>query len=96
MGRQDLQDVTLIRHAYVDPAASAGGGTRLLAHLLAEIPPHPGGHLGRGRVAIRFYEKHGFRLVTQAEKDRLSAPTGRSRTGRWKLGVLANPKWFSG
>ena len=73
MGRQDLAGVTLIRHAYVDPAAQRQGvGARLLAHLL-EVIPHPVlvGTWAAAWWAIRFYEKHGFRLVTQEEKDRL-------------------------
>ena len=36
MGIQDVDDVTLIRHAYVCPALQRGGvGGRLLGHLLA-------------------------------------------------------------
>ena len=89
MGRQDLVEVTLIRHAYVDPAAQRQGvGARLLACLLEEIPdPVLVGTWAAAWWAIRFYEKHGFRLVTQEEKDRCSAPTGPSRPARWK------PRW---
>ena len=74
MGRQDLPDVTLIRHAYVDPGAQRqGAGSRLLTHLLEEIPgPVLVGTWAAAWWAIRFYEKHGFRLVTQVEKDRLA------------------------
>ena len=42
MGIQDVDDVTLIRHAYVRPERQRGGvGTRLLEHLvrLADEPP---------------------------------------------------------
>ena len=86
MGRQDLVGVTLIRHAYVDPAAQRQGvGARLLAHLLQEIPgPVLVGTWAAAWWAIRFYEKHGFRLVTQDRKrpaaahllDHLAPPGG--------------------
>jgi len=70
MGIQPVRDVTLIRHAYVATAAQKRGiGARLLAHLRT---------LARGPIligtwadaswAIRFYEKHGFRLVDPARK----------------------------
>ena len=73
MGRQDLKDVTLIRHAYVDPAAQRQGvGGRLLAYLLQEIPgPVLVGTWAAAWWAIRFYERHNFQLVTQTEKYRL-------------------------
>ena len=73
MGIQDVDDVTLIRHAYVRTGSQKSGiGGRLLAHLRA---------LARGPVligtwadavwAIRFYERHGFRVVGPEEKTRL-------------------------
>ncbi|HZS58611.1 MAG TPA: GNAT family N-acetyltransferase [Gemmatimonadaceae bacterium] len=73
MGLQHVRDVTLIRHAYVRPShQSRGVGRDLLAALVAQ---------SRGRLlvgtwaaatwAIRFYERHGFRLASPAEKDRL-------------------------
>ncbi|MEJ2225422.1 MAG: GNAT family N-acetyltransferase [Syntrophobacterales bacterium] len=38
MGRQDLGEVTLIRHAYVDPAWQRRGiGKKLLIHLLSDL-----------------------------------------------------------
>lgn len=73
MGIQDVQDVTLIRHAYVRPSQQRKGiGGRLLAHLrtLAERPILIG-TWGAATWAIRFYEKHGFRLVSDEEKNRL-------------------------
>jgi GNAT superfamily N-acetyltransferase len=73
MGIQQVEDVTLIRHAYVRTSSrNCGIGSRLLSHLRT---------LARGPVligtwadavwAIRFYEKHGFRLVTPEQKQRL-------------------------
>ena len=78
MGIQDVDDVTLIRHAYVRPDRQRTGvGGRLLAHLLglaAEArPPRPllVGTWAAAWWAVAFYERHGFVLVTPAEKDRL-------------------------
>jgi GNAT superfamily N-acetyltransferase len=74
MGSQDVDDVTLIRHAYVRPERQGAGiGSRLLAHLLT-LPHQPllVGTWADAVWAVRFYERHGFSLVTpQAEKDRL-------------------------
>ena len=73
MGVQDVDDVTLIRHAYVSPERQGTGiGSRLLGHLLSL--PHQRllvGTWADATWAVRFYERHGFRLVTPAEKDRL-------------------------
>jgi N-acetylglutamate synthase-like GNAT family acetyltransferase len=73
MGMQPVKDVTLIRHAYVrTEMRSRGIGGKLLAHLLGQI---------EGRIlvgtwkaadwAVKFYQKHGFQLVSDKEKDRL-------------------------
>lgn len=73
MGMQPVKDVTLIRHAYVrTEMRNHGTGGKLLAHLLGQI---------EGRIlvgtwkaanwAVRFYQKHGFELVSETEKDRL-------------------------
>jgi GNAT superfamily N-acetyltransferase len=73
MGIQDVDDVTLIRHAYVAPGAQRLGiGGKLLARLLsaAEKPVLIGTWADAG-WAIAFYEKYGFGLVTFAEKERL-------------------------
>jgi GNAT superfamily N-acetyltransferase len=69
MGVQAVDDVHLIRHAYVLPDRQRGGvGAALLNHLRA---------LGRGRMlvgtwadadwAIRFYARHGFARVSPHE-----------------------------
>jgi GNAT superfamily N-acetyltransferase len=73
-GIQALKDTTLIRHAYVLRGYQRKGiGTKLLEYLvgLAETPEVLVGTWAAAAWAIRFYEKHGFRLVSSREKDRL-------------------------
>ena len=98
MGIQDVQDVTLIRHAYVRTAfRSHGIGGKLLAELRAKTSrPILIGTWAAATWAIRFYETHGFRQVTPEEKDRLL-------TRYWSISdrqvetsvVLADEKWSS-
>lgn len=73
MGIQPVQDVTLIRHAYVRGSAQKRGiGSQLLAHLLdMATTPVLIGTWADAVWAIRFYEKHGFRLLNSQEKDKL-------------------------
>ncbi len=73
MGKQDLGEVTLIRHAYVLTMHQRQGiGSGLLTLLLTQITGTVlVGTWAAAWWAIRFYEKHGFRLVTPTEKDRL-------------------------
>ena len=73
MGIQDVLDVTLIRHAYVRTAQQNKGiGGKLLSHLRTLTSrPILLGTWADATWAIRFYEKHGFHLVTPKEKDRL-------------------------
>ena len=73
MGIQDVLDVTLIRHAYVRTARQNKGiGGKLLSHLRTLTSrPILLGTWADATWAIRFYEEHGFRLVTPEEKDRL-------------------------
>jgi GNAT superfamily N-acetyltransferase len=73
MGIQDVDDVTLIRHAYVTPERQGAGiGSRLLGRLLS-LPHRPllVGTWADATWAVRFYERHGFRLVAPEEKNRL-------------------------
>jgi N-acetylglutamate synthase-like GNAT family acetyltransferase len=73
MGLQKVHDVTLIRHAYVRTSSQKHGiGARLLSHL-QELAAGPVliGTWASAVWAIRFYEAHGFELVTGDEKDRL-------------------------
>lgn len=73
MGLQDVEDVTLIRHAYVCTARQREGiGGRMLEELLALARgPVLIGTWGDATWAIRFYERHGFRVVPYEEKERL-------------------------
>jgi GNAT superfamily N-acetyltransferase len=73
MGLQPVRDVTLIRHAYVRPTHHRRGiGGRLLAFLRRQTDrPILIGTWADADWAVRFYEKHGFRQVTMAEKERL-------------------------
>jgi|UniRef100_A0A7V6A4V7 GNAT superfamily N-acetyltransferase len=73
MGRQDLGEVLLIRHAYVHPEWQRRGiGGRLLTHLLTGVDlPVLVGTWAAAHWAIAFYEKNGFTLVSYQEKERL-------------------------
>ena len=73
MGLQQARGVTLIRHAYVRTShQSRGIGGQLLSQLrqLAKGPVLIG-TWADASWAIAFYEKHGFRVVSPAEKERL-------------------------
>jgi N-acetylglutamate synthase-like GNAT family acetyltransferase len=73
MGIQDKDDVTLIRHAYVRTGAQKMGvGTKLLRHLegMTEKPVLVG-TWAASSWAISFYEKNGYTLVSEEEKNRL-------------------------
>ncbi len=98
MGIQHIQDVTLIRHAYVRTAKQGHGiGGKLLSHLRQQTTcPILIGTWAGAIWAIRFYEKYGFRLVSSEEKDRLlrkywTIPERQIETSV----VLAGQRWFS-
>ena len=97
MGVQDMKDVTLIRHAYVDPAAQRQGiGAALLANCRAAAKqPLLIGTWAAADWAIRFYEKHGFEQTSPADKDLLlraywTIPERQLETSV----VLADARWF--
>jgi N-acetylglutamate synthase-like GNAT family acetyltransferase len=73
MGLQDVKDVTLIRHAYVRTRRQRSGiGGALMEALVGRTRrPLLVGTWAAAHWAIRFYERHGFRLVASPEKDRL-------------------------
>jgi GNAT superfamily N-acetyltransferase len=98
MGIQDVQDVTLIRDAYVRTAKRKHGiGGKLLSEL-RKLTTRPVlmGTWAAATWAIRFYEKHGFQLVTPEEKNRLlkkywAIPERQVETSV----VLGDERWFS-
>jgi GNAT superfamily N-acetyltransferase len=74
MGIQRVKNVTLIRHAYVVTSYQRRGiGAKLLNHLmgLAGTRVVLVGTWTAAWWAVRFYEKHGFKLVTTEKKDKL-------------------------
>ena len=98
MGIQHVQDVTLIRHAYVRSVKQNKGIGGSLLSSLRQKTTHPilVGTWSDAVWAIRFYKRHGFRLVSQEEKDRLlkkywSVPDRQIETSV----VLADEKWFN-
>jgi N-acetylglutamate synthase-like GNAT family acetyltransferase len=96
MGLQQVQDVTLIRHAYVRTSSQKRGiGARLLSHLRKTANgPVLIGTWAQAVWAIRFYERHGFQMVGSEEKNRLlkkywSVPERQIETSV----VLADSTW---
>jgi N-acetylglutamate synthase-like GNAT family acetyltransferase len=96
MGIQGVQDVTLIRHAYVRTSSQKRGvGARLLSHLqgLANGPVLIG-TWADAVWAIHFYERYGFQIVDHREKVRLlkmywTIPERQMETSV----VLADQRW---
>jgi GNAT superfamily N-acetyltransferase len=96
MGIQDVKDVTLIRHAYVRTECRGQGIGRALLEHLSRLGERPIliGTWKAAAWAIRFYEKNGFALVGNEEKNHLL------RT-YWTIPerqvdesvVLVNPEW---
>ena len=96
MGIQNLEDVSLIRHAYVRRTYQKQGiGSTLLSQLCNQANnPVLVGTWAAATWAIRFYERHGFKQVTKTSKDRLlrkywSIPERQVETSV----VLADEKW---
>jgi GNAT superfamily N-acetyltransferase len=73
MGIQHVQDVTLIRHAYVRTTnQNRGIGAKLLSYLRTlSTWPMLIGTWADAFWAVRFYESHGFSVVEPQEKERL-------------------------
>ena len=97
MGIQPIQDVTLIRHAYVRTAErNRGIGSKLLSYLREQtIQAVLIGTWADAVWAVRFYEKHGFRLVTKEEKDRLLRKYWSISERQIETSVvLADQRWF--
>ena len=97
MGIQDKGDVTLIRHAYVlAKAQNRGIGKKLLQNLQSMTEkPILIGTWANASWAVSFYQKNGYTLVTEEEKNRLlrkywSIPKRQVETSV----VLANQTWY--
>ena len=73
MGIQYKDGVTLIRHAYVRSIyRNKGIGKKLLLHLISiATTPLLIGTWSAATWAIKFYERHGFRLLSASEIDTL-------------------------
>lgn len=73
MGIQDKKDVDLIRHAYViSRQRKKGIGSLLIQELIKDSKkPILIGTWKAAQWAITFYEKHGFYLVSEEEKNTL-------------------------
>ena len=96
MGIQFKKDVTLIRHAYVRTSERKKGiGSKLLEHLLIKATtPVLIGTWAEAKWAIEFYQKHGFDLLPEEEKNNLlrkywSIPPRQIETSV----VLASTNW---
>jgi N-acetylglutamate synthase-like GNAT family acetyltransferase len=73
MGLQPVQDVTLIRHAYVRTSNQKQGiGAQLLSHLRTlATDPVLIGTWADAVWAIRFYERYGFQVLGPEQTNRL-------------------------
>jgi N-acetylglutamate synthase-like GNAT family acetyltransferase len=73
MGIQPVQDVDLIRHAYVLPGQQRSGiGSTLIKHLRHTSSRRMlVGTWAAAGWAIDFYRRHGFILVSEEERSRL-------------------------
>ncbi|MCY3671630.1 MAG: GNAT family N-acetyltransferase [Alphaproteobacteria bacterium] len=98
MGIQPVEDVTLIRHAYVATAYRRSGiGSALLEGLLArQDRPVLIGTWAAAGWAIAFYRRYGFETVPEPEKTRLlqrywTVPERQIETSV----VLADSRWRS-
>jgi len=74
VGYEPIKDVTLMRHCYVlTDRQRQGIGGALVRHVMGLTTTERllVGTWADATWAIRFYEKYGFRLVTEEEKNRL-------------------------
>jgi N-acetylglutamate synthase-like GNAT family acetyltransferase len=96
MGIQDKGPVCLIRHAYVRRGRQQGSvGTQLLKHLeSATDKPILIGTWAAAAWAVAFYQKNGYRLLPEAEKNRLLRTYWRIPDRQVNTSVvLADKKW---
>ena len=98
MGTQNVQDVTLIRHSYVRTVQRGQGiGGELLDRIMGQATkPVLIGTWADAVWAVRFYENHGFKVVSTQEKETLlrkywNVPDRQIETSV----VLADQRWFA-
>ena len=98
MGTQEVQDVTLIRHAYVRTnRRNQGIGGQLLARIMnGATRPVLIGTWADAVWTVRFYEHRGFKVVSTQEKERLlrrywTVPDRQIETSV----VLGDQRWFA-
>ena len=100
MGIQPVQDVDLIRHAYVIPGSQRlGVGGALIDHLMRSATRRVlVGTWAAAEWAIAFYRRHGFVQVSPEDEDPAAAdatgtsPTARSRP-RWCSPTRRSTRW---
>lgn len=98
MGIQDKGDVALVRHAYTAPTLQRSGvGTRLLRHVQGLVEkPVLIGTWASASWAIGFYQRNGFTVLANKDKDRVlrkywSIPERQIETSV----VLADGRWMA-
>lgn len=98
MGVQHVQDVALVRHAYVKPLEQNRGiGGKLLEHIKGQVTkPLLVGTWKDAYGTVKFYEKRGFSLVLPPEKkdELLKKYWSVSERQIEESVVLADRKWF--
>ena len=97
MGIQDKGEVALVRHAYVEPTMQRKGvGASLLRHVQSlTSKPILIGTWRDATWAIAFYQRNGFTLLSDSDKDALlrrfwSIPARQAETSV----VLADRRWM--
>ena len=99
MGIQDKGEVALVRHAYTAPTLQRSGvGTTLLRHVQGLVVEKPVliGTWASASWAIGFYQRNGFTVLPNKDKDRVlrkywSIPERQIETSV----VLADGRWMA-
>ena len=96
MGIQDRGEVALIRHAYVRTSERRQGIGEALLHYLETLTAKPIliGTWSAATWAIYFYRKHGYRVLSRSEIERLLRRYWRIPERQVETSVvLANARW---
>ena len=97
MGVQFVEDVALIRHAYVVPERQRSGiGSALLTQQCERLDrPVLVGTWADAKWAVAFYQRHGFKLVPMSEKSVLLRKYWTISDRQIETSVvLADAKWY--